>query len=90
MTRFAGGGGEKVREVARGTALGKIFLACDRADAKCEVYESLCGMAGVLGLRGQLDAALGGSRRIMTFGSWREALCLPGKLILTGISTTTP
>ena len=34
--------------------LGKIFLACDRADAKCEVYEWLWGMVGVLGLRGSL------------------------------------
>jgi hypothetical protein len=44
-------------------ALGKIFLACDRADAKsrsvkCTSPKSLWGMVGVLGLRGQLDAKL--------------------------------
>ncbi len=39
-------------------ALMKIYVDCDRADAMCEVYESLWGMVGVLGLRGQPDAAL--------------------------------
>jgi hypothetical protein len=58
---------------------GRYLRPCIRADAKCEVYDSvLWGMVGVLRLtRGAAWCCTGGSR-IMTFGGCQEA---PGKLI---------